>query len=790
MTGCSPITPFTQVKKTPKIHTQNFCCDQDVKRYLDKKSPWIVYSQCDGNPSYYNPGGKVILKKSAYMDAFLVIGKKGDFLRLIKYNPNIIENNTLKNRKQIDYCGWMHQDKLLLSSHALTDISSGRTHKMIAMIRNEKSLTQTQNFFEKDSVILYKEPELLTPFKKISLHSITYLYKKNEDRSKSLVFTKSQIAPDNPLQTISGWIPSSLLTPYGTSFYSKLSEISLEKITLLNKSKEAVEQTTSTFDFEANDAFTELQPITALKQEGEILNVNAHIPIPVIDNNPNYVYGLSGKPIYYKQLKKLKTDLKSINIIFAFENQQSVINNFEQLVVAVNQLKNQLPNKKEFTYKIGGVIGFATQYNTLLEVPLSKNIDAALKTLEQLADHKNDITPSKALPWEATLKAAQTLINHKDETNLIVSIGENGNHQEQIYTYLIENIIKSNARVLGYQLYADNGNIFNNFVLQIQDIITRSVPEILKNKKDILVNSSQLRAENRFIERSENIYSLDFPKQSMWQGWIVFPKKKEQTSQDVLISSVISLLEEMQTNTHNILEQLQESFVASGMSRSKINPLWANLQMLSPEYTPDITFAKPLGGTEPYTLFPAHIQVKKTQWEKGSHFLLLSEDEVAIIQDFFTDITKYQPDYKYEGKKNQQTQKKSFLDDDGTSVKEQNAKEPTYRNTRKVRKHLQKIYCKWVKTNKLYPPKRRHLQKLTLAQATQEAIWYTSNTSGLQTLKIRDMRNKKKLSDKELDKLIEYFIDRKKTFSQAIKPENQLNANNEIFYKINIENLL
>ena len=138
------------------------------------------------------------------------------------------------------------------------------------------------------------------------------------------------------------------------------------------------------------------------------------------------------------------------------------------------------------------------------------------------------------------------LSKYKKENNLIVVIGESGNDKEQIDNHLIENIITSNARVLGYQLFSDTGNLYNNFILQIQDIISRSSQEILKKKKNLLVNSQQLRPNNLFAERNENIYSLDFPKQNMWQGWIVFPKKKEQMSQDLLISSISSFIREVQ----------------------------------------------------------------------------------------------------------------------------------------------------------------------------------------------------------------------------------------------------
>lgn len=788
ITGCSPITPLTRAKKTPKIYTQNFCCDQEVKRTLGKRTPWIVFSDRDDNPTHYNPGGKVVLKKASYLEAFLVIGKKGEFLRVIKYAPDIIENNSLKNRKQIEYYGWIHQDNLLLSSQALTDIASGRTYKMITMIKNGNPLSQAENFLSKDSLILYKEPELLNPIKKIALHSLVYLYKKNNDRSKSLVFVKSQINPENTKNVISGWTSSSFITPYGTSFYSKLSEISIEKISLTDKSKKVIEQD-STFTFETGDTFTELNPITSLKQGGEMVDINTYVPINVIDNSHNYVYGISGNSITYGRFKKLKTDLKRINIVFAFENQSNVIANFEQLVVAINQLKNQLPNKKEYLYQIGIVVGFGMQNNTLLEFPLSKDVDLTLKELERLADSKKDIPLSNAQSWTATLRASQMLSKYSKENNLIITLGESGNEKEQIDKYLVENIIASNARVLGYQLFSDTGNKFNNFILQVQDIITRSSQEIIKQKKDFLVNSQQLRTENLFVERGENIYSLDFPKRSMWQGWIVFPKKKEQMSQDLLISSITSFIEEIQSDAQNMVNELQKSFVASGMSRSKINPAWMSLQNLPPQYVPNTAFAKPLAGTELYTLFPASVQIKKANWIGGTHFLLLSEEEINTVRDFLADITKRQVDYRYSNKKNERPEKKSFLEDDGTSTEEKTGENPEYFNTRKVRKSLQKSYYKWVRNNKLYPPKKRQTQKLTLTQATEQSIWFVSSNFDLQMIKVKDIRNKKKLSDKELDNLIEYFVKKKRSFEEAITTENQLKANGEIFYKISTDNL-
>ena len=107
----------------------------------------------------------------------------------------------------------------------------------------------------------------------------------------------------------------------------------------------------------------------------------------------------------------------------------------------------------------------------------------------------------------------------------------------------------------------------------------------------------------------------------------------------------------MQSDTKNITDELQNSFAASGMPRSKISAQWASLQNLPSGYTPNTNFAKALAGAEPHTLFPALVEIKENNWEKGNHYLLLSEEEIEVVRNFLADITQKQVDYKYNAKK-------------------------------------------------------------------------------------------------------------------------------------------
>ena len=64
-----------------------------------------------------------------------------------------------------------------------------------------------------------------------------------------------------------------------------------------------------------------------------------------------------------------------------------------------------------------------------------------------------------------------------------------------------------------------------------------------------------------------------------------------------------------------------------------------------------------------------------------------------------------------------------------------------------------------------------------------------SSDTTTQQLTVIAVGDSKTVSDAQLDKLITYFLQKKEAFDKAIKEENQLKSNGEIFYKISREYL-
>ena len=136
MISCGPVHRFTRIKNVPREYMRNYSVE-GVKvprsQTLFRHTPWIVFAR-EAGTTYLSPSGKNEMQAVEYMDAFLVIKRKGDWLRLIRYDPAILKNGRLKEWKQAKYCGWINQNDLLLTRSGFTDVVTGFKNKQVVML--------------------------------------------------------------------------------------------------------------------------------------------------------------------------------------------------------------------------------------------------------------------------------------------------------------------------------------------------------------------------------------------------------------------------------------------------------------------------------------------------------------------------------------------------------------------------------------------------------------------------------------------------------------------------------
>jgi hypothetical protein len=81
----------------------------------DKTSlPWIVFSDRDENYTYTSPGGTLVMKKLKFMDPFYVSEERNGYIKLIKYQPGMVQGRKLTNKKSSQSYGWISKSKVLL----------------------------------------------------------------------------------------------------------------------------------------------------------------------------------------------------------------------------------------------------------------------------------------------------------------------------------------------------------------------------------------------------------------------------------------------------------------------------------------------------------------------------------------------------------------------------------------------------------------------------------------------------------------------------------------------------
>lgn len=807
LSSCGPIHRFTRMKKTPREYSLNYCGDelQAPKTDLNRKV-WIVFSDRENNPTYQNPGGKVKLKEMSFLEPFVVIKEKGDFLQLVKYDASIIDDNLLttkfKDRKKAEYYGWVEKSKLLLTRQSVTDIASGFKNKEVTILSDTVPLRDPDLYFAKDSVRLFKDVNLTIDNQKTSLYEIIYTLKISPDRQKKLVAKKTEITPDSAHAEVLGWVHTSLVEDIGQRLHIDPNSISRNNFHFENRERY---DTICISDYSYDESENIAKRRTSLKyspvrswsvnNEESRISMKTAVPLPILDQRDNYVFNVDGGKISYSAFKRLEKELKNINLVFVFEGKNEIINNYPALVNVVQNLQPLFENKEDnFNYNFGSVLSVQSKESA------SGNAAPVIRHKELTSDYsefidylvwetenvKNFVPLSNAQTWSGVRAAAEMIKDRKDDTNLLVIIGESG-YSEAVDTLLLNKISNLNSRVLGFQMHGEVNNPSNNFVLQIENMINYYAHKKMTSKRKVIVYPNQLRKVNRYAESSKNIYKLDFPDRSMTQGWILFPEKDSNMPLDMLTSSIDSVLTEIKWDNDNIVNSLYRAFGAVGNHRYKYDSLFVDYHRISkpldrklPTYFSEV----------PSWYMPSdHVSIPDSLASTVKYRLLLSKDELGELNLFLEQLYANEVDYKYNAKKNKSRKICNCPDDDEyflskVKITSDSVNAPEYMSTGKIRKKLEKLYLSELKTCKVCKTDTKALKRLTLAEAQRKITGCPTYNPMLERFTINDIRKKNRMSDYELDMLITYIKEKKESLDKYLHKAEKFVSNGEEYFWI------
>lgn len=803
MAACGPVNRFTRVKKVPREYVNNYCIE-GLKAPRDfavfKGNPWIVFAQ-ESSSSYMSPSGKNAMDNVEYMDAFLVIKEKGDWLKLIKYDPSILKNGRLKEWKKAKYVGWINKNELLLTRNGITDVMTGFKNKMVLLPNDTTMFVNAEKYFANDSIKLYGNTDLTKEIGKIPMYSLVYPYKKAVDGTHILVGCSPVIDADSiDLKTI-GWIDNRLLTSSGQQLHIDVASLPKDVFTTIDKEEGdtinlcASERIKSRNLSVLNPAI-KYSPVLSYRENDTTLCFRTHLPMPVIDKGDSYVLNVNGNPIYYDTFKnKIEQDLQHINIVFVVEGKDITIERFPALVNAVQSLQSVLVNDESFTFRFGAVLTFNEEGS--LNDPICKLPPDYMEMLDFLSAKAKNSEKLKPVygrfgSWSGVRIGVDMFNHHKDETNILVVIGDKGYNTEFADSALVNRMVKNNCRLLGFQLYGGEPDNFNNFVLQLGNMIDCYAPRISQKKRELMVYPDLIRNGNEYMEVNHNTYCLDFPDKSMTQGWLVFPQKNESLEMESLTQAVDSMLLQVKLDNTLLYNQLERAFAEVGTNRYKLDSTFVAYHHIKKTDKQPIMSACP--SIEPGWSLPlSPVVLPDSLSSTLDYYLLVNEDEFKRLRKYIEEPAKLVIDYKVEVVRKKKQAKVNICDcpedyiidnndETAISIKRDSLNVPEYASTRRVRRKLVRHFLSERNTDKYCKIKRKASLRMPISESLRRFTSCPVDYPFFEVYRIKDLKKKEMITDVVLDKLIEYFKEKKKLLDEAVGKSFQ--SNGQTYYWI------
>ncbi|NDV78476.1 type VI secretion system protein TssR domain-containing protein [Dysgonomonas sp. 511] len=811
-TSCGPVHRFTRVQKIPRQYSLNYC-GEDIKapRSELNNEPWIVYSDRTKNESFNKAGGKVKAKDVDFLDPFLVIGKKGkgEYLKLIKYTPEILQNGKL-DYKKAEYYGWMHKSKLLLYQQSVTDISSGKKNKTLTIFADSISINEPEKFFADDSIKLYKGLEFKIPASVLSPYSVVYQLKQSEDKSMSLIARKPYLQPDEVKNDVLGWIDNSLIKDIGTGLHVNLRTVPQAQKRFFIRKYEDITLTEDITDASRmlSDQYKTLKytPVSSYSTKDSLVAFRTRMVMPVFDYSNNYIFNVNGSPISYKKFKNITKGLKRINISFVFDGGDQTIAQFPQIVNALQNLQPLFEQQDDnYSYQFNSVMTFDESGRILRPVSTAFTNDYTqiVNYLSDKANLKDKLRPIIAPrnSWPALRKSVELFDKYKDANNLIVLIGDKKVTSSGIDSVFVNRILKNNCRIIGFQVYAGEGDDYNNFVLEIEDMINHYADGMIKKKRDILVSPEQIKRMNYYKQVGEhkNSYRLDFPDNSITQGALFFPQKSETLPMEILTHNVDTMIQQIRQDNSSITQYMSRAFRSVGNNRTRFDSLFVQHYGIDTARIPQKKLIASFVNETPGWYMPSRIVLLDDSANNAlAYRLMLSEAEMKELKEFVASLSEEEVDLVIEQKKAKQKRKpcncpeddlfaelergEPQAGNDGAATDSVNTsilpEAGTYANTKKVRKHLVKVFLSPIKYCKLCKEKGKILNTLTLAEAQYRITGCPTSNQLLNSITIKELKDKKLVTDEELDNLVIYYKKMKKELDKA----EQFESNSETYY--------
>ena len=508
---------------------------------------WIVFSDRDNNPVYSTSSGGGVNSRVPFMKMFKVKDETLDFLLVVDAKSN-------------NEIGWMEKESLSMLSRCVR--KPNRVAKKAMIINTLENMNKGDNTRD-----FYKDPDLTIPYTdgdNINVYTICYVYKETD--STVLLGRREDCSTDVEAyfqDQIFGWIHKKYLTAWNSRgcLQPNYNEVPANLRREKRSPAALFDDINWASNYKDNVSFVTLENQARSSEENPIVWQDdefkttpwnpSKFRLPFLSSTATSgivkvgvlgdIKDESGRAMM-ELIEKMRdgytsSSINNLNVVFVIDGTYSMKSYFPAVVDAIKQSANKInanpkysdpDNPNRIIVNWGSVVyrDAAEEDNALETFSLTQNYKELAKWLGSVfsdAKNANDMDVCEAVYYGLYNALEDVLAEKEDENNLIILIGDAGDHQRgdddwtHIYSEeIIESMVNLNTHFIAYQThYKDpattgvNGDSsYTDFVEQMKYISEQSAKMIYTESRPNVDESEIYLKENsskQLFELNKNI---------------------------------------------------------------------------------------------------------------------------------------------------------------------------------------------------------------------------------------------------------------------------------------------
>lgn len=611
--------------------------------FPNQSEPWVVISDRASNTVFMDKGSEKSPKEIKFLEPLLVMqyNNSKKLVKVAEYNPDaLMQKIPVRNVKTY---GWIPEDQLLLWTNSIKSSETGFSMKAALAPNNSDVLNNGAKYLKNDSVVLFSTPDLTkVTGKKLPIGQMVYIYKKGEN-DRYLIGKYPSVKIDSVEGNIYGWVNGNIVTPWGertalrsSADYAFTEDVNQMAITKISAGG-ATEQTR--FVVTDSELRTPMENLIAVKPTALDSQNTGKFFTNALDYNNNFILNVLGEPLYYDRFKEITRKNKNLNIVFAIDISR---NNTQNISIAKSAFQDIVLKLHQLNYfhkvKFGAVLYKANSCgDNVAASALNANYEVITKFIDEQSVLMN-CNSSGGQPLAEGLDAAGELLNPvRDETNILLVTGSTSLSGSGAYN-AIRSLTSARARTLFFQTASASADSYNNFVLMAENVLTNTAKNIAELDKERIVDQALIFDKNNYnlVQGEAGVYSLDYPKGSMSQGFVIYPKKGEATSVSLLSKSFDTMVGQLTHYNKTIDSTLTAYFKSSvGSSKTFLKPDFTQQYPSAPALIPTELASQLVPYDFPFLARGTFPEAYREYWPQIQKGILISEPEYDALRNFY-----------------------------------------------------------------------------------------------------------------------------------------------------------